>query len=254
MALFVDGPVATIDDLTDQDSGLLEVAQTCGINVTSKLRLAHDQIGTDLHLWLNRPLPTPDLIWGAVVRIEQVVMTTPLKGWETMTALELFYRDAYFSQFADRYQAKYEQYSKLGRTAYEQFLASGLGLVNTPVYQALPPTLGSISAPQRGGTFYASVAWVNVHGQEGAVSAASSITLADGNLMTVSASGTVVNATGFNVYAGNTLDSLYAQNDLAIAPGASYTFVPGLITGGRLPGSGQKPDFTRPLARTWMRG
>ena len=28
MALFVDGPACTIDDLTDQDSGLLDVAQT----------------------------------------------------------------------------------------------------------------------------------------------------------------------------------------------------------------------------------
>ena len=55
MALFVDGPACTIDDLTDQDAGLLGVAQTTGINVYAKLRLAQEEIGTDLQLWLIRP-------------------------------------------------------------------------------------------------------------------------------------------------------------------------------------------------------
>ena len=44
MALFVDGPASTIDDLTDQDSGLLDVAETNGINVSTKLRLAQEEI------------------------------------------------------------------------------------------------------------------------------------------------------------------------------------------------------------------
>ena len=37
MALFLDGPAVTIDDLIAEDSGLLATAQTVGINVTAKL-------------------------------------------------------------------------------------------------------------------------------------------------------------------------------------------------------------------------
>ena len=46
MALFVDGPACTIDDLTDQDAGLLDVAVNTNINVSTKLRLAR---GGDSH-------------------------------------------------------------------------------------------------------------------------------------------------------------------------------------------------------------
>src|SRR5579863_2219729 len=165
MALFVDGPASTIDDLTDQDAGLLEVALVTGINVSTKLRLAVEEIRTDLHLWLNRPRPTLGLLWGSAqgltLRIEQIVITPPLKRWEAMHALALVYRDAYFSQLVDRYQAKWHEYAKLARDASESFLASGLGLVSDPIVQAAPPILSTTPAPQSGGTFYASVTWVN---------------------------------------------------------------------------------------------
>ena len=64
MALFVDGPSPTIDGLIDQDSGLLDVAETCGINLTTKLRLGHEEIATDLELWLQRPGRPLEMVWG----------------------------------------------------------------------------------------------------------------------------------------------------------------------------------------------
>jgi len=254
MALFVDGPASSIDDLTNQDSGLLDVAQTCGINVTTKLALAHEEIAADLQLWLDRPRPSLDMVWRPVLRIEQIVVTPALKRWETMQALALVYRDAYFSQLADRYRAKWDEYSKLTRTAYEKFVSLGMGLVNDPAHQALPPLLGTVAGPQQGGTFYAGVAWVNAAGQEGATSAASSIAVSDGNLMTVSSTGTIGNSVGFNVYAGTSLNAMFLQNNTALPPAASFTYVPGFISQGRLPGAGQVPDFVRPLVRTLLRG
>ena len=128
MALFVDGPACTIDDLTDQDSGLLDVAQTTGINVSTKLRLAVEEIRTDLHLWLIRPRTERcELVWGPTLHIEQIVVTPSLKRWETMHALALVYRDAYFSQLVDRYQAKWQEYAKLARDARESFIAERAG-------------------------------------------------------------------------------------------------------------------------------
>jgi hypothetical protein len=259
MALFVDGPACTIDNLVDQDAGLLPVAETTGINVSAKLRLAKEEIETDLDLWLIKPRPAValsggEMLWGPVLRVEQVVVTAPLKRWETMHALALVYRDAYFSQLVDRYQAKWREYSMLATAARESFVASGLGLVSDPIHHAQPPVLSSVTGPQSGGIFYASVSWVNAAGQEGAASVASSITIPDGNLMTAAAVNAPANAVGFWLYAGTTLNSMFRQNDVVLAAGLTYTYIPGQITQGPLPGNGQKPDFVRPLARTLMRG
>ena len=254
MALFADGPACTIDDLVDQDSGLLDVAATNGINVTTKLRLAQEEIRSDLHLWLLKPRPTLEILWGPTLRIEQVVVTSTLKRWGTMHTLSLVYRDAYFSQLVDRYQAKWQEYAKLTWEARETFIATGVGLVSDPIPQAAPPRLASQTAPQKGGTFYASTSWVNKEGQEGASSAASSITIVDGNLMTITAADAPANATGFRVYAGASLSSMFLQNTVLLPVGATYLYIPGQVTQGPLPGTGQKPDFIRPLVRTSLRG
>jgi hypothetical protein len=254
MALFVDGPACTIDDLTDQDSGLLDVALDNGINITTKLRLAHEEVKTDLDLWLLKPRPALPMPWVPTLRIEQIVVTAPLKRWETMHALALVYRDAYFSQLVDRYQAKLQEYLRLTRNSHEDLVASGLALATDPVPRASLAVLTSTPAPQSGGTFYASVAWVNGAGQEGAASAASSITIADGNLMVVGAVNAPVNVAGFQVYAGTALNGLYLQNSVLLPVGVTYMYIPGQVAQGPLPGFGQKPDFVRPLARTLLRG
>jgi hypothetical protein len=254
MALFVDGPACTIDDLTDEDAGLLEVALTTGINVSTKLRLAVEEIRTDLQLWLNRQRRSGEMIWGPTLRIEQVVVTAPLKRWEAMHALALVYRDAYFSQLVDRYQAKWREYATLAREVREACVASGVGLVNDPVVQATPPVLSTLPGPQGGGTFYASVSWVNSTHQEGAPSYASSITVQDGNLMNIGVAVVPANVCGFNVYAGTSLDSMLLQNEVLLPIAATYLYVPGQITQGRLPGTGQAPDGIRSLVRTLLRG
>jgi hypothetical protein len=248
MALFVDGPAPTIDDLVDQDAGLLDVALNTGINVSTKLRLATEEIRTDLHLWLNK-LPR-----GTAPRIGQIVVTPPLKRWATMHALALVYRDAWFSQLVDRYQAKWREFARAARDVRETFVASGVGVVHDPIARAAIPVLGTVPGPHPGGIFYAGVGWVNAEGQEGAPSDASSIEVQDGNLMTVGVAEWPTNVVGFRVYAGTLLDAMFLQNSELLPVTATYTFVPGQITQGMLPGSGQAPDYVRPLARIWLRG
>ena len=72
--------------------------------------------------------------------------------------------------------------------------------------------------------------------------------------MTVSAVAAPANAAGFNVYAGVAPTAMYLQNDVLLPPGGSFTYVPGAVTQGTLPGLGQHPDLLRPLARTLLRG
>jgi hypothetical protein len=254
MALFVDGPACTIDDLTDQDAGLLAVALNTGINVTTKIRLAQEEIATDLLLWLNKPKAAMLLPWTPSLHADQIVVTPELKRWETMHALALVYRDAYFSELVDRYQAKWQEFNQCSADAREGFIALGLPLVNDPVHQAMPPILGTIAGPQSGGTFYAAVSWVNAAGQSGAASVASSLAVSDGNLMTVSAMAPPANAVGFNVYAGSTLAGLLLQNTVALAVGTTFSYVPGAGVGSELAGEGQKPEFRRPTARLLLRG
>jgi hypothetical protein len=255
MALFVEGPASTIADLTDQDAGLLDVATGAGINISTKIRLAMEEIQTDLRLWLTSRWGVWEFLpWEPVLRIEQIVVTAPLKRWETMHALALVYRDAYFSQLVDRYQAKWQEYAKLAFEVREALVASGLGMVNDPVTRATLPILSTTPGPQGGGTFYARATWVNAAGQEGTPSAASSLGVTDGNLMTVAMGPAPKNVTGFNIYAGTSLDTTFLQNNVALPTGATFLYIPGQIAQGQLPGDGQPPDFRRRLARTILRG
>jgi hypothetical protein len=82
----------------------------------------------------------------------------------------------------------------------------------------------------------------------------SSIDVADNFLMTVGAPAAPANVAGFNVYAGSSLNAMVLQNDVALPPGGSFTYVPGFVTQGKLPGLGQAPDLTRPLVRMLLRG
>jgi len=253
MALFVDGPACSVDGLRDYDSGLLDVAATCAINVTTKIRLAHEEILGELRYRLEQPR-TWELMPYTGLRAEQVVAGDQLRRWEAMLSLAKVYEDAYYSQLVDRYQAKAQQFAVYARVAFENFLAAGVGLVADPIRQAAAPTLGAVPGPQKGGTFYASVAWVSGRGQEGAASAAASVTVADGYLMSVSASGAPSNATGFNVYAGSVLEAMTLQNTVPVGLTASFTYVPNWSTSGRAPGAGQAPEFTRVIPRTIPRG
>lgn len=256
MALFTDGPAPTINDLADEDSGLLETAATVGINVTAKLWLAMSEVQSELETWLLRPQPVIGPPWIQPPAIDQVVVTRELARWEKMLALTMVYRDAYFSQLVDRYQGKWDEYAKLTRYARDQFVANGIGLVADPMPRAELPVLATESVPsqQAGGTFYACVTWVNVAGQEGAASDAGSITVPAESLMTVMATGAPPNAIGFNVYAGGVPATMTLQTQVPLQTGGTFAYVPGLPTSTRKAGTGQRPDYVKPLPRTMLRG
>ena len=256
MALFTDGPAPTIDDLVDEDSGLLDTAETVGINVTAKLRLATSEVQSELENWLRRPQPVIGPPWIQPPAIGQVVVTRELARWEKMQALAMVYRDAYFSQLIDRYQGKWDEYARLTRDASDQFVANGVGLVTDPVPRAELPVLGTVTvlSNQASGTFYASATWVNAAGQEGAPSEAASIVVPTGSLMTVMVMSAPANAVGFNVYVGAALAMMTLQNPAPLPLGESFTYVPGAFSSSRLAGNGQKPDYIKPLPRTLLRG
>lgn len=261
MALFVDGPAATIVDLTDQDSALLDVAQNNNINLASKLRLAMGEIGTDLELWLQKPRPVIGSIgigslWSPTLQIGQLVVTPALRRWETMHTLELVYRDVYFTQVVDRFEAKWQGYRQLAADAREDYIASGMAAVSDPLPRPQAPVLTTVTGTQNGGEFYASIAWLNKENQEGQASVAASLNVANGNTMVVSpvSASAPPNAVGYQVYAGTSPLQMFRQNSAPVAFGATFQYLPGQVVSGPLPGQGQLPDFVRPMPRTLLRG
>jgi hypothetical protein len=122
MALFNDGPISSIEDLTGQDTQLLEVARVEGIDVTQKLLQAQ----VELSLELSTMLQSLSGVHGGLSRqnsgpdIGSVVVTPELKLWHTFRSLEMVYRDAYNSQLNDRYAGKRDQYREQTKWAYEK--------------------------------------------------------------------------------------------------------------------------------------
>src|SRR5689334_3245612 len=98
MALFIDGPISTIDDLTAQDTQLNDVASTEGIDATKKLELAQEELEIELTSLLGD--------------VSGVIVTPALRLWHTYRALTLVYSDAYYSQLNDRYKGKRDEYEQ----------------------------------------------------------------------------------------------------------------------------------------------
>jgi len=58
------------------------------------------------------------------------------------------------------------------------------------------------------------------------------------------------NAVGFNVYVGAVLAMMTLQNTSPVGVGGSFTYIPGASSSSKTPGTGQAPDFYKPLPAT----
>ena len=245
MALFTDGPVSTLDDLAEQDSSVLDVASTEGIDVSRKLALAQDEVEMEVITLLPRV--------GVTAGLDNVVVTKPLRLWHTFHSLALVYRDAFYSQLNDRYQGKWEEYGKLARWAAAKLVQTGMGMVSDPMPKAAQPELTPVTGTFGETILFASAAWVNREGEEGCASAPASAQLSAGTTVRVTPKWKPSNAVGWNVYVGTSSDEMCRQNDTPIAPGTSWT-VGSLRSEGERPRDGQSPNYVRALARVLERG
>src|SRR3954454_14989392 len=149
MALFTDGPASTIEDLAAQDSQVLNVASSEGIDLTVKLGLTHEAVGIEVQELLRRT---------SGFGLPHVVVTPPLRLWHTYRTLENVYRDAYNSQLNDRYAGKRDQYRELSRWAYDRLVRAGIGMTNRPVPRAAVPIVVPGTGGLQDGLYYVSMA------------------------------------------------------------------------------------------------
>ena len=255
MALFTDGPPSCIEDLSAQDSQLLDIANVEGIDVTQKLRLAHEELGVQLYSMLST-IRGADPVFGMQVNpnLATVIVTAPLKMWHTYRTLEMFYADAYNCQLNDRYAGRRDQFHELARWSYTKLLQIGIGIVTLPVAKAAIPTAtAAAGTPLPAGTYYATIAWVNRLGEQGAAASPVDVTTA-GNTILIQTGQSPVNATGWNVFLGTDPTALVQQNSTPIGLGQTWLqYVPPALAGPK-PGLGQDPNFLRPMPRVLQRG
>jgi len=258
MALFIDGAVSTKEDLTEQDSQLLDVASTEGIDLRSKAALAQEELGVELRALLSRASSWNPFGWSAPAYVDQahidhVVITPPLKMWHTFRTLETVYRDAYNNELNDRYAGKRDAFHEMARWAREKLILLGIGMVWSPVRRAETPAVAPAQGSLAAGTYYVTMAWVNGAGEEGA-SATPAVAITTGRTLVVQPGAALQGATGWNAYLGVSADSMILQNPLRLAPGQSWTQPPTLTAAGRKAGSGQAPSYLWPAPRILQRG
>jgi hypothetical protein len=254
MALFTDGPVSSIEDLTAQDSQLLDVASIEGIDVTRKIALAQEDVGVELTVMLGNLSFADQAFWmPSQPTLGAVVVTPALKRWHTFVALELVYRDAYNSQLNDRYAGKRDQFHQMAQWAFEKLIQIGVGLAANPVPRASTARVTAIPGALADGTYFVSIAWMNALGEEGASSVPAVATIAASTLQ-VQPGPAPKNAINWNVYIGTEEESMIRQNGSPLGAGEMWRQDGVLATAGRVPETGQEPAYLKPLPRIIQRG
>ena len=264
MALFTDTQISTLDQLAAQDTAVLDVASTEGIDAAAKIALAQEELGVELVSALSRAassLATPSSWWpGSAVtfqgtlRLTNIVVTPPLRLWHTFHTLALIYRDAYGNQLNDRYLGKWNAYKDLAQWASGMLLQCGVGVVSDPVVMAQTPEVDVLAGSLAAATYFLQVAWLNARGEEGMASSITSINVPDQSNVRVKPNNIAGNAVAWNVYAGASLDSIMLQNAIPMDTGQAWLMPDSGVASGRSPGSGQEPNYFRQLPRYLQRG
>ena len=264
MALFTDVSISTLDQLAAQDTAVLDVASTEGIDAGAKAVLAQEELGVELTAMLSRSpfsLTTPSAWWPgssltpqSVVRLSNIAVTPPLRLWHTFRTLALIYRDAYNNQLNDRYLGKWNAYSDLAKWASGMLLQTGVGIVADPISIAASPQVDLLSGTLPASTYFVQIAWVNARGEEGMASPVASVSAPDQHFLRVAANNPPTNVVAWNVYAGTSVDAIMLQNVLPISAGQAWLIAPSGLVSGTIPGNGQDPNYFRQLPRYLQRG
>jgi hypothetical protein len=257
MALYTDGSISNLSDLRDQETGILDTAHAEGVNLTTKLRLAQEEIGVEVAAFLlehGRGACSE----GSLRRLSNVVITPALKQWHTFHTLELAYRDLYYNQYNDRYAEKWKEYGRLARGVAVLLFDTGVGIASDPVGRAAAPALNWTPGSMAAGIYYVRVSWVTAAGREGGASEAAALATAEGSQLVVTAPAESqaegCATAGWNIYAGAAAEETALQNDEPLDPDSTWTMPVTGLRAGRRPSDGQSPDLYVKIIRTFRRG
>lgn len=239
MALLVDGSSPSLEELERYEGAITKVADTEGIDLGAKMQAARDEITTEVvKLVTERGACMDPSLWAT-----QIVLTEPLRRWLALESIAAVYREARFGQVADRYGAKWSDYSAMAYRAKRDLLSSGLGITGSPLRKPAKPGVAAIGGTVASGSYFVRISVVNSAGAESESSDPVAYTLASAGGLRVSlALSTYGTATGWNVYLGQVESEMMLQNSTPLGLQASWDFSTGLPVAGRAPGNGQNPD------------
>lgn len=239
MALLVDGDLSRIEDLKAQDTSVLDVAASEGIDLEEKLGLAWQEVQAEVEYFLVQE-------GGATV--DQVVVSVAMKTWHAWKTLEAVYRDAFFSQLNDRYGQRWRHWVNMAEKQRVRTFEMGLKVVSQPVQRPAGVTVEVTAGNQPSGSYWLRTTYVNESGQESAPSRVRALGAVGPHGLTVTAEGPL----RWNLYAGTSPDRVTLQNTEPLASGTAWVMEEtGLVTG-RVAGTGQVPDRTvQRVPRNW---
>ena len=265
MALFTDQFISEVSDLTAYESNLPEIAAAEGIDLNSKLQLAHTEVGAQLGAASQRPgnvYFANGAGWqssGAETNplrfeLSQVVVTPTLKLLHTFQTLAIIYRDAYNRKLNDKYLPKWREYKELARWAWDLLLQTGIGITSDPLARPEAAALDWVSSSLAAAALYVSMTWTGSTGAESAGSVQQAIGVPNSNALRVTPPTAPGSVTGWNVYVGESSTELTKQNNEPLDLGAAWVVPEAGLVSGKPLGSGQEPAAFKTVPRFLQRG
>jgi hypothetical protein len=236
MALWRDESTPTVQDLRLQESGLLEMAGIENVDLQDKIMAARTEIENELLLYLD------ENGGDAKTDLGRAVVTSHLHQWLVFHTLSVIYRDAHFNQVSERYKGKWREYASLASEARRNVWVAGIGLVSRALYRPGAPHVAIISGAGAAGSYFVRASWVSASGEESEASVTVSLVKPNTGFIVVTVSGQPSAVTGWNVFVGNSEDSISRQNSSPISVAANWTEPTGGLVKGANPPTGQTPD------------
>ncbi|MCZ2155384.1 MAG: hypothetical protein LC114_16025 [Bryobacterales bacterium] len=240
MALWKDGSIPKVADLTRYERGIIGVASVESIDLQDKIDLARMEAGTCLKRFLESQLHAS----SADSAVGEVAITEPLARWVTMLALSLAYREAHFSNLSERYKGKWEEYRLEAAGAREELFLGGVGCVSNPLRRPSTLTLEEVAGDAPANTYYVAASWLDSSGNESEASEVSVAVLSEpGSSIQVSLHAQPPLAVAWNIYAGLSDSHLERQNGAPLNLTGRWVVPETGLTAGPGPGAGQLPDY-----------
>lgn len=258
MALFTDSDIVTLQDLLQFEAPLVQIASSHGINVETKIGLSIAATADKLLFWLLRAgMSDPQWVNRRVLGLSTVVVTPTLRRWLCFDSLARFYSEAYYVQLNTRFEGKWKEYQAAADKAVETVLNAGIGIVYNPLPKPGLPLASIQAGSLPAQALFIQTAWVDVDGNEGALSPVNGLVLAGANNVAVQMAEGVIApraSVGWNIYASATGTDLTRQNDAPLAIGSTWQLPSSGIVSGPEPLNGQQPSYYVTDPRRSQRG
>jgi hypothetical protein len=259
MALFTDAQLITLDDLLPFEASLVQVASSHEIDVDQKIGLAVGAVAEKLLLLLHDTgMSDPQWLARRVIGLSTVVVTPPLRRWLCCESLTKFFAEAYNVQLNTRFEAKWKQYQDETRSAADQTIQAGIGIVFKPLPKPQMPQVSVQQGNAPAESLYVQTCWLDSQSNEGALSPINGLVANNQSTITVQMAEGELQAPpaaqGWNVYVGSTVNEITRQNGNPLTLGSTWSLPATGIVDGPQSSGGQVPNCVVPISRQIRRG